>query len=640
MPFAVFRRHQRKLLAVFAILAMMSFVVADSLPRLLSGGYTSGGNPVVTELFGKSIRRSDINEMAAERNNANLFMAQLTSMLSPRPIPAFFGDLNVKSMVDALILEHEADRLGIPNGPEAGREWIKRGAGAMMSRERFEMILAGFNNRITGEQLLSQIANQVRIEKVRLMLGAPVVTPLDVFQAYRDQNEHVSIRSVGFPVEDYLSKVPEPSPSEVQAFYDQFKNTLPDPSRSTPGFKVPREIQVEILTLDGKALFQKIKDQLTEAELRSYYENHKAELKIPSAFPDEIFQGAPELTPPLVQPYSEVRSNIAVSLAQEKGQAEIVSLFGRIKDDEMIPFADSYLAAADKIAEAKRLGAPIKETLPKPKSLKALAEKENLTHEITPLLSRDRAEHYGVISRAEVGLDRFDPFRGAHKFAQELFDSKSSLYEPIELSDEDDRRYLIRKLEDQAPRVPGLDEIRSEVVLAWKTSKARPLAKKAADDYADTVKAAGGKITAEIVEGHPVITTDAITRLRPGGFLPGQFMDFGPPTVSEIPQVPMAGSQFRDVYFALKPGDVGIAPNEPETVYYVMTLNRVLPATFDLLYAPGGDYMRYRSEAMTEAYRKRDKEWMNELRDRAGLPRDWVPKEETKKDDDDASDAA
>ena len=36
MPFEVFRRHQRKLLAIFAILAMFGFVVSDSLPRLLS----------------------------------------------------------------------------------------------------------------------------------------------------------------------------------------------------------------------------------------------------------------------------------------------------------------------------------------------------------------------------------------------------------------------------------------------------------------------------------------------------------------------------------------------------------------------------------------------------------------------------
>ena len=33
MPFEVFRRHQKKLLAVFAILAMFGFVVSDSLPQ-------------------------------------------------------------------------------------------------------------------------------------------------------------------------------------------------------------------------------------------------------------------------------------------------------------------------------------------------------------------------------------------------------------------------------------------------------------------------------------------------------------------------------------------------------------------------------------------------------------------------------
>ena len=36
MPFQVFRRYQKTLLAVLAIFAMFAFVVADSLPRLFS----------------------------------------------------------------------------------------------------------------------------------------------------------------------------------------------------------------------------------------------------------------------------------------------------------------------------------------------------------------------------------------------------------------------------------------------------------------------------------------------------------------------------------------------------------------------------------------------------------------------------
>src|SRR5258708_34771284 len=98
MPFAVFRRHQRKLLAIFAILAMFGFVVADSLPRLLSGSPVGGGNPVVVELYGKPVRRGEINAMAAERNNANLFMAELTGLLYRRPAPQFFADLSTRSI--------------------------------------------------------------------------------------------------------------------------------------------------------------------------------------------------------------------------------------------------------------------------------------------------------------------------------------------------------------------------------------------------------------------------------------------------------------------------------------------------------------------------------------------------------------
>ena len=615
MPFAVFRRHQRKLLAICAILAMLGFVMADTLPRYLSGNPSGSGNPAVVDLYGKTVRRYDLNEMAAERNNANLFMGELSTLLTRRPVQNFFGEINTKSLVDALILQHEADRLKMPTGTKVAQEWLKRRTNGVMTRELFELILSRFNNKVSGEQLLAQIANQIRLANVRLLLGAPVVTPLDVFENYRDQNERVSVRAVGFPVGSFLAKVPEPSPSEVQKFYETYKDSLPDPSRPTPGFKVPRQVQAEILSLDGESLIRAARAQLTEPELLSYYENRKAEFKKPSAFPDEIFQGAPELTPPQAQPFADVRTALATSLAEEKAQTEIVNKFSQIKDDVMIPFTDRYLLMVEEIAEAKKSRSTPKETLPRAESLKPLADKENLSHEITPLLTRDAAEHYGPVSDAEQGLSRFS---GGRKFADELFDAKSTLFEPIEMTDGSGRRYLIRKLQDQPPRVPPLDEIRSQVVLAWKTAQARPLAEKAAQEFAAKVKSAGGKIQGDVVDGKPVITTDMVTKLQPGRILPGQFFETGPPTPTELSQLPSAGTVLRDAFFSLNAGDVAVAPNQPESVYYVLTLAKRDPASFSAFYAPNGDYFRYRSEAMNDAYKTRDEEWMNQLRAEAG----------------------
>ncbi len=632
MPFAVFRRHQRKLLAIFAILAMFGFVLADSLPRLLNGGYIGGnGDPIVVTLYGKSIHASDINAMAAERNRANRFLAELSALLYGATGPPVFGDVtSTRALVDALILQHEADALKMPGGSGAAKEWLKQVTGDKMTRELFESALRGLANQVTGEQVLHDIGNQLRLNRVRELPGSPVVTPLDVFSAYRDQNERVAVKAASFPATNFISAVPEPTKAQVEAYYAKYKDALPDPARETPGFKIPRQIKAEILSIDGTALARSIQEKLTEAELRSYYENRKAEFIRPTGLPDDIFAGDPkaELTPPQPQPFEELRPYLATSLGEERAQAEIVNRFARIKDEVLIPFADSYHDAVEEIAEAQKSREKTTTVLPRPKDLKSLAAAEGLSHEITHLLTRELAENYGQISTAEVGVTRLS---GGRKFAGEMFDPKTSLYEPVELTDPRNRHYLARKIEDLPPRVPPLDEIRPEVVLAWKMAQARPLAEKAAKEFAATIKKDGGTIKAEHVDGRPVIATQPITRLQPGQPIsPERFFQTGPPIPTEIPQFPYASAALRDAIFGLNPGSVAVAANQPRTVYYVVSLDRRLSAPFAMLYAPNGDYIRYQREAMTQAAQDRDQRWMGRLREQAGLDAKWVPSDEAK----------
>ena len=85
MPFEVFRRHQRKLLAIFAILAMFGFVVSDSLPKLLNPSYGGRDQPVV-KLFGKTVYRSALNEMLEQRTLANKFVGRVESLSWPASV--------------------------------------------------------------------------------------------------------------------------------------------------------------------------------------------------------------------------------------------------------------------------------------------------------------------------------------------------------------------------------------------------------------------------------------------------------------------------------------------------------------------------------------------------------------------------
>jgi hypothetical protein len=627
MPFAVFRRHQKKLLAIFAILAMFGFVLADSLPRLLSSGYAGGaGDPVVATIYGRKIRRSTLNEMAAQRNRANLFLTELNPYLGRAP----FGDLSTRSLVDALILEHEADRLGIPKRPEVARDLLRELTNGAMNKETFEMLLRRFGSQVSGEQILVDIANQLRINKTRGLLGRALVTPLDVFQEYRAQNERVSVRAAGFPVEDYVGKVPDPSPDQVSAYYERYKDILPDATRDTPGFKIPRQIRAEILSIDGAALAKQYREKLTESELLAYYENRKGEFAIKDEFPPDIFADDPnaELTPPIVQPFSEVRSYLATSLADEKAQTEIGNRFSKVKDDVMIPNADAYFDALDEINEAKKEGKTPSVKIPQPPPLKEVAAKEGLQYEVTPRLTREQAEMYGEVSSAEAGSTRQG---GGRKFAVEIFDPKTSLYEPVELTDILNRHFLVRKIEDDEPRVPPLDEVKNEVIAAWKREQARPLADQAAREFAEKVTKDGGKIKEESVNGRPVIVTPLRTRMQPGFPIPGQMFQSGPPTLTEIPELPYAGDALRDAIFSLEPGHALVAPNQPKTVYYALSLNDRIAATFATLYAPNGEYLRYKSEAQFNAQRHREEQAMNRLRADAGLPPNWTPSDETER---------
>ena len=632
MPFEVFRRHQKKLLTILGVLAMGAFVLSDSVPKYLNSN-TGGRDQKVAELYGRQVYQSQLNELARQRSRANMFVASMIPFLGREG--NYFGGLKQRDLVDAFILQHEADRLGMPATPELGKEWLgdlaKRYRGRMTDA-LWSSLYSRFANEISEDQLLADIANQARLLKVRSLLGLPVVTPYDVFRAYREENERVSAKIADVPVELFLSQVAEPSPSDVQAYFDQYKDVLPDPAAETPGFKVPRQVQLEILSLDGNALARSIRDKLTDAELRPYYENHKTEFEVPSELPKDLFADQPDLTPPAIQSFADVRDILAPRLTDEKAQTEIQDKFDNIKNTDMLPFVDQYLAALDEQEDTKKQANPPKIGLPTPTDLKSAADREGLGYEKTGLLSRDEAEKHGQVSTAEVGLT---PLSGGRRFVDEIFDLKTGIYEPVELTDILGTRFLVRKLKDEPPHVPPLDEVRSQVVLAWKTAKARPLARKAAEELAAQVKAGKETLKEPKVQSYRVFTVPAITRTQTS-MMPTSMYELPPVVETQIPNVPLAGNAFRDAYFDLQPGAPAVAPNQPKSSYYVMALDRREPATFAKLYAPINDERRYRNLALEEAIKEQSDYWMAVLRQQAGLKPDWVPPDEARKEQEEA----
>ena len=631
MPFAIFRRYQRNLIAVFAIMAMIGFVLSDTLTRRSNSDANRGQNTVIAELYGKPIRRVDLFKINEQRQRANRFLGLANSGVGP----SAFGGTSTRELVDALILEHEADRLGIPNDARFANEWLNKVTSGSMNASMFEFILSRFGSDIGGEALLTDLAGQVRIQQAQETIAATIVTPLDVFRTYRDQAEKASFKIVPVEVNAFLDKVGEPTDAQIQAIYDRGKDRLPDPNSPEPGFKEPRRVKVELVSISSVELAKQIEATQSEADLQALYETRKTDSPVDNELPVDVFLGEPSLTPARYVAFEAVRETLAKARSIELADEQITDKFAKVRDDVIDAFSDKYHDIEDDIAERTKLGEPVGDVKrPTLVGLGDVARQNGLDHETTPLLDINEAKANGRVSEARVSLGQGGDRR---TFADLVFEPKLFLYDGFELVDPLGRRYLGRKINDEPSHVEPLKAIRPQVVAAWKAEQARTLARKAADDIAATIRKDGGTIKGLTVEDRPVIDIADVTKLRPGQPIPSRFpgdfnYTFGPAVPNDLPQIPRAGADLTNTLFGLKPGEVAVAANLPEKTFYVMALERRLPVSFATLFGPTGSLSSYLGETRTDLLTQSYTEGMARLREQAGLKPDWSPPGEDRDD--------
>ena len=132
-------------------------------------------------------------------------------------------------------------------------------------------------------------------------------------------------------------------------------------------------------------------------------------------------------------------------------------------------------------------------------------------------------------------------------------------------------QYLLWKVEDKEAYIPELDEVREEVVDAWKRLKARQLAENSARDLAAKVQTTGDDPWGSALSATDkalVIETDPFTWMN----RLGEFM-----TTTVVNKLDNVGGEFMQAVFTTPVGDVSIAPNSNYDVFYVFRVVEVSP---------------------------------------------------------------
>ncbi len=261
---------------------------------------------------------------------------------------------------------------------------------------------------------------------------------------------------------------------------------------------------------------------------------------------------------PLEKVKDEIRDILAQQKAAEKLQAQFEELSGQMKR-----YADEHdIYSVEKQTNAKAIA-------PQPLDFNKLAEGKNVEvgelKSVTPLqaMKSDIGKSFRETQSAVPGQGRQIPFV-QFAFAENLPEYRAEMDQ-----DGENNFYLFWKTSEEPAYVPPLDEIRSEVVQAWKLSKARELAKKRGEEYAEQARTQK-KSLAELFGSQPnmKVSEPAPFSWLTLGNVPLQ--QGAEPRLSDVDGVDQAGPDFMRMVFGLSAGGVGVAFNQPQDIVYVV----------------------------------------------------------------------
>ncbi len=304
-PFRTFRKNQKAWMVVLTILAMFSFVFFSNTGSRNAGPGGSQDPEVFTWKYG-TVRQSEINNRVYQRKKVQEFLyrlgraaeypdAQLQNAI------ATIAPGSEPKVIDSILLEKKAKQLGIVVSDEMVRRFIRGWTQDKVSRNQLAQIIAELDSGrggISQAQLFDGLRNDLAAFYAGQIFSPLMVrgqqgyyffrgeTPAERWDFYTRLNRKVTAEFLPVSVKDFVDKIPEPSPAELQSFYDQYKNDYPVATSPTPGFKQPYRALFDYVKADNAKLLEQALATVTEQEIKDHYEKYKDTLYKKGHLPD------------------------------------------------------------------------------------------------------------------------------------------------------------------------------------------------------------------------------------------------------------------------------------------------------------------------------------------------------------------
>jgi hypothetical protein len=307
------RSNQKAVLAVLSIFAMITFVVNFGGKGRAEGTFT---DHALGTISGKTVNVSELIQSKAELDAMRRYLdfrprsedevtAYIAGTLLERTKPELF-----------MLLRHEANGLGISVSEDQVMGYLVN--------HRNEAPLEPDSDNQTF--LHDGVADLLRIvARYQALLQTLKVPQPQVDQMLAEQNETIQVDLVQLRADDFLDKVPAPTPEQVKAQFEQFADTFPRHPLPTTnpfgfGYKLPQRASFQYIRLTDEAISAAVvaSKSLYDWDVQAhkyYYTNLATQFMQPA----ETTEGPaiPGFTPPATRP--------AVAMPFEKVQDQILT---------------------------------------------------------------------------------------------------------------------------------------------------------------------------------------------------------------------------------------------------------------------------------------------------------------------------
>jgi hypothetical protein len=298
------------LVAIAGITAMVAFVFLDPLMKYV-GRTTKAENPVVVETRYGGLTGNQLDGMRYSRELVARFLQNVTAqtvlvqlekgMIDPRLRDQAAQQLNSfwyqtlmgrsklgpeESAVETLVMAKKAEQLGMVVSDTAINDLIKQITDNSLDSGTLQAVinqLQGGRQKVSAARLFDALRTEMLASKLSQLFFQSLrdIPPAQRFEYYERLNRRAQAEILPLAVASFVDQVAtEPTNDELRAFYDKHKNDFPNPASPEPGFKEPKRASFQYFKADFAKLKDEFKPQVTEAEIREYYEKNKAQFRV------------------------------------------------------------------------------------------------------------------------------------------------------------------------------------------------------------------------------------------------------------------------------------------------------------------------------------------------------------------------